>query len=105
MMSDDLELARPTILDTSDPRATAGEPSHLTATPHGGQPADIDVNAMNAASAETGFSDGSEALLSIYLDRARVEDQKMTDSWKGDADGILFFVCKRENILTLSTPY
>jgi hypothetical protein len=105
MMSDDLQQACPTILDTSDPRAPAGEPSHLTATPHDGQSADIDVNAPNAACAETGFFDGSEALLSIYLDRAKVEDQKMTDSWKGDADGILFFVCRRENTLILSTLY
>ncbi|KAI0265792.1 hypothetical protein BC834DRAFT_935939 [Gloeopeniophorella convolvens] len=37
------------------------------------------------------FSDGSGALFSMYLDRAEEEDKKMTESWKGDADGILVF--------------
>jgi hypothetical protein len=32
-MSDDLELG-PTVLDTTNPGAAAGEPSHLTAAPH-----------------------------------------------------------------------
>jgi len=41
---------------------------------------------------EAVFSDGSGALFSIYLKTAKQEDKKMTDSWKGDADGILVFV-------------
>ena len=28
----------------------------------------------------------------MYLKRAEDEDQKMAESWKGDADGILLFV-------------
>jgi hypothetical protein len=28
----------------------------------------------------------------MYLDRAEEEDKKSTDSWKGDADGLLVFV-------------
>ncbi|KAI0266248.1 hypothetical protein BC834DRAFT_969730 [Gloeopeniophorella convolvens] len=41
--------------------------------------------------AETCFTDGSGALFSMYLERAEEEDKRMTESWKGDADGILVF--------------
>jgi hypothetical protein len=41
---------------------------------------------------EFDLSDGSEALFSMYLDRAIEEDKKMVEGWKGDADGILVFV-------------
>ena len=41
---------------------------------------------------ESNFSDGSGALFSMYLDMADEEDNKMTESWKGDADGMLVFV-------------
>ncbi|KAF8269084.1 hypothetical protein EI94DRAFT_1682287, partial [Lactarius quietus] len=40
---------------------------------------------------ESNFSDGSEPLFSMYLERAEEEDQKMAESWKGDAEGILLF--------------
>ncbi|KAI0265474.1 hypothetical protein BGY98DRAFT_1070089, partial [Russula aff. rugulosa BPL654] len=40
---------------------------------------------------ESNFSDGSEALFSMYLRRAREEDRKMAESWKGYADGMLVF--------------
>ena len=38
-------------------------------------------------------SDGSEALFSMYLDRVNERDRMMVESWKGDAEGILTFVC------------
>ncbi|KAI0264201.1 hypothetical protein BC834DRAFT_275613 [Gloeopeniophorella convolvens] len=41
--------------------------------------------------ADKGYSDGSGALFSIYLDRAEEEDKRLAESWKGDADGILVF--------------
>jgi len=41
---------------------------------------------------ESNFSDGSGALFSMYLDMGEEEDIKMTESWKGDADGMLVFV-------------
>lgn len=41
---------------------------------------------------ESNFSDGSEALFSMYLRRAREEDRKMAESWKGYAEGMLVFV-------------
>ena len=44
---------------------------------------------------ESNFSNGSEALFSMYLRRAREEDRKRADSWKGYADGMLVFVSLR----------
>ena len=96
LMSDDFELKHVTVSDTSNLKPSGGEASHVTATLHDDQPVDSDIGADRVAGAEAGFSDGSGALYSIYLDGAKVEDQKMTESWKGDADGILFFVCRRE---------
>ncbi|KAI0260857.1 hypothetical protein BC834DRAFT_503175 [Gloeopeniophorella convolvens] len=40
---------------------------------------------------ETNFTDGSGAIFSFFLERAEKDDDKMTESWKGDADGILVF--------------
>ncbi|KAI0260849.1 hypothetical protein BC834DRAFT_960384, partial [Gloeopeniophorella convolvens] len=40
---------------------------------------------------ETNFTDGSGAIFSFFLERAEKEDDKMTENWKGDADGILVF--------------
>ena len=50
----------------------------------------------HSSQSEAVYSDASGALFSIYLQTADEEDKKMTESWKGDADGILVFVC-REN--------
>ena len=41
---------------------------------------------------KSNFSDGSEALFSMYLRRTKEEDSKMAESWKGYADGMLVFV-------------
>ena len=41
---------------------------------------------------ESNLSDGSEALFSMYLRRTREEDDRMAESWKGYADGMLTFV-------------
>ncbi|KAH8979312.1 hypothetical protein EDB83DRAFT_1467802 [Lactarius deliciosus] len=58
----------------------------------------IDFNMMEPGGAlnqapdgESNFSDGSEPLFSMYLERAEEEDKKMAESWKGDAEGILVF--------------
>ncbi|KAI0298951.1 hypothetical protein BC826DRAFT_1120995 [Russula brevipes] len=37
------------------------------------------------------FVDGSGPLFSMYVERATEYDRRMTNSWKGDADGILVF--------------
>ena len=44
---------------------------------------------------ESNFSDGSEALFSMYLRRVKEEDSRMAESWKGYADGMLVFVSLR----------
>ncbi|SRR6266404_6976731 len=36
--------------------------------------------------------DGSEALFTMYMERAEKEDKEMADRWKADADSILVFV-------------
>jgi len=41
---------------------------------------------------ESNFSDGSEALFSMYLSRASEEDHKMAGGWKGYVDGMLVVV-------------
>ncbi|KAF8470277.1 hypothetical protein DFH94DRAFT_214631 [Russula ochroleuca] len=40
---------------------------------------------------ESSFGDSSGPLFSMYSDATEKEDNKMTDRWKADADGILFF--------------
>ena len=44
------------------------------------------------------FVDGSGPIFSQYLEMAKEEDERMTDNWKADADGILIFV-RHYNIL------
>ena len=41
---------------------------------------------------ETGFIDSSGPIFSMYLGMAEEEDEKMAESWKADAEGILVFV-------------
>ena len=38
------------------------------------------------------FVDGSGPIFSQYLEMAKEEDERMTENWKADADGILIFV-------------
>ncbi|KAI0271105.1 hypothetical protein BGY98DRAFT_215742 [Russula aff. rugulosa BPL654] len=40
---------------------------------------------------DSSYSNGSESLFSMYIDRVIEEDSKMVESWKGDADGMLVF--------------
>jgi hypothetical protein len=82
--------------DTSNLNPSGREASHATATPHNDQPAGIDIDAAKLADAEAVLPNGSGGLYSIYLDGAKVEDQKMAEGWKAEADSILVFVCRRE---------
>jgi len=52
---------------------------------------------------ESGFADSSGPLFSMYLQLAEDEDKKMTESWKGDADGILIFVSRHSTVVPLRT--
>ena len=38
------------------------------------------------------FADGSWRIFSMYLERAKEEDEKIAESWQADANGILVFV-------------
>jgi len=59
-------------------------------TPRPGHPPQSDQS--HPPQGESGFVDGSGPLFSMYLQLAGEEDKKMTENWKGDADGILIFV-------------
>jgi hypothetical protein len=39
----------------------------------------------------------------MYLERAEAQDQKMTDRWKADADGILVFVSRHSSMPSVRT--
>ena len=89
---------------TSDPMQNLlPVPSLITAlcsTPSLATPIDDDQydppqSAKNRASQPEGqsdFVDGSGPIFSMYLKMAEKEDEKMVESWKADADGILVFV-------------
>ncbi len=47
--------------------------------------------------------DSSDALWSIYLDEADKQDKEVTESWKGDTDGILVFVSMVRSLLCTFT--
>jgi len=87
-----------------------GKPSHSTTSRHPIKILICTVNADNdnnmagnvprmrhSPQSEAVYSDASGALFSIYLQTADEEDTKMTESWKGDADGILVFVCRKNS--------
>jgi hypothetical protein len=41
---------------------------------------------------ESNFVDTSGPIFSMYMEMAEEEDEKMAESWKADAEGILVFV-------------
>jgi hypothetical protein len=49
-------------------------------------------NQASTTSISSNFVDGSGPIFSMYLERAKEEDEKMAENWKADADGILIFV-------------
>jgi len=48
--------------------------------------------------------DKSEALFSMYLERADDDDNKVTERWKKECDGILIFVGIPSNSLSNKAP-
>ena len=51
------------------------------------------ISAQNQARrGEPNFVDSSGPIFSMYMEMAKEEDKKMVESWKADAEGILFFV-------------
>jgi hypothetical protein len=116
-MSDEVSLE---LGDMSREEAAVGKPS-LILLPHQLERlnpikfvvctvrADIDNNtATNVprmrqlSQSEAVYYDASGPLFSVYLQLADEEDTKMAESWKGDADGILVFV-RRKNSFSFLT--
>ncbi|KAI0261639.1 hypothetical protein BC834DRAFT_461903 [Gloeopeniophorella convolvens] len=69
------------------------DPAHPGSDTHNDGPTRINMQTLGnkPPNMESGFTDGSGALFSMYLERAEEEDKKLTEGWKGDADGILVF--------------
>ena len=51
-----------------------------------------------------GNVDKSEALFSMYLERADADDQAETERWKNESDVLLVFVSSLINSLSIATP-
>jgi len=68
-------------------------PHRSNSVPNTGDHQHLPQSAQNQASAHGGstFIDGSGPIFSMYLERAKEEDEKMAENWKADADGILIF--------------
>jgi hypothetical protein len=63
----------------------------------------IPQSAVNQASqGNSNFSDGSGPLFNMYVKMAEEEDNKMTQRWQKDADGILVFVSFHDGIYPVS---
>ncbi|KAI0261951.1 hypothetical protein BC834DRAFT_893418 [Gloeopeniophorella convolvens] len=84
-MSGDPESMRSVGLDDGVAQGAAAARSVILDAPH------LPQSAQPGTQGRNGYSDGSGALFSMYLERAEQEDKRMVESWKGDADGILVF--------------
>ena len=51
-----------------------------------------DRHDFQPTSQDANYGDSSNALFSMYLSRAEKFDKEQSESWKGNADGILVFV-------------
>ena len=49
-------------------------------------------NLIGPSPLDKNHGDPSDGLWSMYLTEAEKQDKEVTDSWKGDTDGILVFV-------------
>ena len=68
------------------------QPPQPPPSPPPPHPLDTDVPAhSNVAN----YGDSSDKLFSVYLSQADKFDKEQSESWKGDTEGILVFVCPR----------
>jgi len=74
------------------------ETSLTSLTPRLGHP--LQPGQQHPPQAESVYADSSGPLFSMYLKLAGEEDEKMTENWKGDADGILIFVSCHSTCIT-----
>ena len=49
------------------------------------------------------YGDPSDRLFSVYLAQADKFDKEQSESWKGDTEGILVFVCHQTGLFMLRT--
>ena len=66
----------------------------LSAVPTTDAPAGV----AHPNSAEGNYGDPSDQLFSVYLAQADKFDKEQSESWKGDTEGILVFVCRRATL-------
>ncbi len=52
---------------------------------------------------EGNYGDPSDKLFSVYLAQADKFDKEQSESWKGDTEGILVFVCRQTILFLLRT--
>ena len=92
MSNDPLENTKITEADIGSGTPTSPYPHHShPQLPRDGQyPPRSPQN--QAPKIESGFIDSSGPIFSMYLGMAEEEDEKMAESWKADAEGILVFV-------------
>jgi len=76
------------------------EASLTSLTPRPGHP--LQPGQQHPPQPESVYADSSGPLFSMYLKLAGEEDVKMTENWKGDADGILIFVSRHSCCTTLN---
>jgi len=76
------------------------EDASTSLTPCPGHPPRSEQN--NPPQGESVYADSSGPLFSMYLKLAGEVDGKMTENWKGDADGILIFVSRYSTCNTLT---
>ena len=50
------------------------------------------LSAQDPSQAESGFTDGSDVLFSLYNEKAAEYDQKLVENWREDAQGIMLLV-------------
>jgi hypothetical protein len=62
---------------------------------------DTSAGVAHPNSDEGNYGDPSDKIFSVYLAQADKFDKEQSESWKGDTEGILVFVCRR-TILSLA---
>ena len=50
------------------------------------------LSAQDPSQVESGFTDGSDVLFSLYNEKAAEYDQKLVENWREDAQGIMLLV-------------
>ena len=56
---------------------------------------DTSAGVAHPNSDEGNYGDPSDKIFSVYLAQADKFDKEQSESWKGDTEGILVFVCRR----------